>query len=229
MQTIQPSEPNRPFAVPAQSRRAKLLAAAIAGLALLDAGCGASSPNNPNARSRASFTAAAFKYSSCMRDHGLSSFPDPTMTDHDGQQVAYLTATIPEFISILRNHDLPKMNGRAGAFYCIWWGEVNDDSDGPLEMCRPVPADQAQRLAIQVPELVLRTEPAHREAFIHLGRSGQIQPAQYQLITQSLLDWVQEHTAQPIDLGARMTYLADATVPELETEGPDCDFALPIN
>jgi hypothetical protein len=30
-----------------------------------------------------------------MRDHGLSSFPDPTMTDHDGQQVAYVTATIP--------------------------------------------------------------------------------------------------------------------------------------
>ena len=40
-----------------------------------------------------------------------------------------------EFISILRNHDLPRMDGRAGAFYCIWWGEVNDDSDGPLE-CR---------------------------------------------------------------------------------------------
>lgn len=131
-----------------------------------------------------------------------------------------------EFISILRNHNLPQIDGRAGAFYCIWWGEVNDDSDGPLEMCRPVPADQAEQLAIQVPELVLRTEPAHREAFIHLGR--QIEPTQYQLITQSLLDWVKEHTAQPIDLGARMTYLADATVPELETKGPDCDFALPI-
>ena len=61
-----------------------------------------------------------------------------------------------EFISILRNHDLPKMDGRAGAFYCIWWGEVNDDSDGPLEWCRPVPTDQAEQLAIQVPELVLR-------------------------------------------------------------------------
>jgi DNA-binding transcriptional MerR regulator len=134
-----------------------------------------------------------------------------------------------EFIAILRTHDLPKMNGRAGAFYCIWWGEVNDDSDGPLEMCRPVPTDQAEQLAIQVPELMLRTEPAHREAFIHLGRSGEIEPAQYQVITQSLLDWVQERTAQPIDLGARMTYLADATVPELETKGPDCDFALPFN
>jgi DNA-binding transcriptional MerR regulator len=133
-----------------------------------------------------------------------------------------------EFISILRNHNLPKIDGRAGAFYCIWWGEVNDDSDGPLEMCRPVPTDQAEQLAVEVPELVLRTEPAHREAFIHLGRSGQIEPAQYQLITQSLLDWVQEHTAQPIDLGARMTYLADATVPELESKGPDGDFALPI-
>lgn len=95
MQTIQPSEPNRRFAVPAQSRRAELLAAAIAGLALLAAGCGASSPNDSNAGSPASFAAAAFKYSSCMRHHGLSSFPDPTMTDHDGQQVAYLTATIP--------------------------------------------------------------------------------------------------------------------------------------
>jgi DNA-binding transcriptional MerR regulator len=134
-----------------------------------------------------------------------------------------------EFISILRKHDLPRMDGRAGAFYIIWWGEVNDDSDGPLECCRPVPTDQAEQLAIQVPELVLRTEPAHREAFIHLGRVGQIEPAHWPLITQSLLDWTQEHKVQPIDLGARMTYLADATVPERETKGPDCDFVLPIN
>jgi hypothetical protein len=95
MQTIQPTEPNRPFAAPTQSRRVKLLAAAIASLALLAAGCGSSSPSSSNTPSPASFTAAAFKYSSCMRDHGLSSFPDPMMTDHNGQQVAYLTATIP--------------------------------------------------------------------------------------------------------------------------------------
>jgi DNA-binding transcriptional MerR regulator len=133
-----------------------------------------------------------------------------------------------EFISILRRHDLPRMEGRAGAFYCIWWSEVNDDSDGPLEWCRPVPADQAEQLAIQVPELVLRTEPAHREAVIHLGRWPHAEPEQWPLITQSLLDWSQEHKVQPRYLGVRMTYLADATVPELETKGPDCDFALPI-
>jgi DNA-binding transcriptional MerR regulator len=131
-----------------------------------------------------------------------------------------------EFISILRNHDLPRMDGRAGAVYCIYWGEVSDDSNGPLEWCRPVPTDQAERLAAEVSELVLRTEPAHHEAFIHLGLGTQIEPAQWQLIAQSLHGWAQEHTVQPSELGARITYLADATTPE--GQGPDCDFALPI-
>ena len=131
-----------------------------------------------------------------------------------------------EFVSILRNHDLPRMDGRAGAVYCIWWGEVSDDGDGPLEWCRPVPTDQADRLALEVPELVLRDEREHREAFIHLGPGGQTEPAQWQLITQSLQSWAQEHKVQPAELGARITYLADTTVPE--GQGPDCDFALPI-
>jgi DNA-binding transcriptional MerR regulator len=132
-----------------------------------------------------------------------------------------------EFISILRNHELPKIDGRAGAFYCIWWGEVGDDSDGPLEWCRPVPTDQAEHLARQVPELVLRDEPAHREAFIDLGRGPHTDPARDQLITLSLRSWVREHEALPAALGARMTYLVDAGTST--GQGPDCDFALPIS
>jgi DNA-binding transcriptional MerR regulator len=131
-----------------------------------------------------------------------------------------------EFISILRNHDLPRVDGRAGAFYCIWWGEVSDDSDGPLEWCRPVPTSEAERLAAEVPELVLRIEPAHREAFVHLGPGGQLEPAQWQLVTQSLLGWAEEHTVQASELGARITCLADASTPA--GQGPDCDFALPM-
>lgn len=135
-----------------------------------------------------------------------------------------------EFISILRNHDLPRIDGRAGAFYCIWWGEVSDDSDGPLEWCRPVPTDPAQQLATHVPELVLREEPAHREAFIHLGPWPHPEPAQWPLITQSLRNWSQKHKVQTTELGAlgvRMTYHVDATTPA--GQGPDCDFALPFN
>jgi DNA-binding transcriptional MerR regulator len=131
-----------------------------------------------------------------------------------------------EFVSILREHHLPTMEGRAGAVFSIYWGEVSDDSDGPVEWCRPVPTDQAEQLADKVPELVLRNEPAHREAFIHLGPGGQVEPAQWQLISQALHGWLEEHTAQPSGLGARITYLADPTTPE--GQGPDCDFAIPI-
>jgi hypothetical protein len=95
MQTTQPPDTNPPPVAPSRSRRATPVAAAIASLALLAAGCGSSSPSSSGTGSPATFTAAAFKYSSCMREHGLSSFPDPTMTDHNGQQVAYLAVTIP--------------------------------------------------------------------------------------------------------------------------------------
>src|SRR5450755_2263281 len=50
-----------------------------------------------------------------------------------------------------------------------------------------------------------------RSGRFHLGRHGQIEPAQWPLITQSLHSWAQEHKAQPNELGARMTYLAGAT------------------
>ena len=42
-----------------------------------------------------------------------------------------------EFIGMLRDRDLPRIEGREGATFCIYWGEVSADSDGPLEWCRP--------------------------------------------------------------------------------------------
>src|ERR1035441_218051 len=56
---------------------------------------------------------------------------------------------------------LPKMDGREGAMFTIYWGEVSADSDGPVEMCKPVPAEEAKALTSHYPDLSLRTEPAH--------------------------------------------------------------------
>jgi DNA-binding transcriptional MerR regulator len=131
-----------------------------------------------------------------------------------------------EFVTILRNHDLPRVDGRAGAVFSIYWGEVSDDSDGPVEWCRPLPSDQAEQLAAEVPELILREEPAHREAFIQIGPGGRVQPAAWQRISQSMHGWAQEHNVQPSELGARITYLADPTTPQ--GQGPDCELAIPI-
>jgi DNA-binding transcriptional MerR regulator len=131
-----------------------------------------------------------------------------------------------EFVALLRRLALPRIEGQAGAVFCIYWGEVSDDSDGPIEWCRPVPDDQARALAAETPELELRTEPAHREALVQLGPGGQLAPAQWQLVSRSLRTWTEQHGAHPSDLGARVTFVASS--PLTETSVPDCDFAVPL-
>jgi hypothetical protein len=64
-----------------------------------------------------------------------------------------------EFIALLRSHPLPSIPGTEGATFCIYLRQVNDDGDGPLGWCRPVPNDLASALAWELPELTLRTEP----------------------------------------------------------------------
>jgi DNA-binding transcriptional MerR regulator len=137
-----------------------------------------------------------------------------------------------EFIAILRERPLPKMEGREGAFFCIWWGLVNDDGDGPIEWCKPVPAAQAEALASRYPELSLRTEPAHLEAFVALPDHGD-EALHWQLAMESLWAWAQEQeqehkdepvTLEPEDLGMRVTHLPSA----LNTDEPYRDLALPF-
>jgi DNA-binding transcriptional MerR regulator len=144
-----------------------------------------------------------------------------------------------EFIAILRERPLPKMSGRDGSMYSIYWGEVSADSDGPVEWCRPVPQSDAEALAPHYPELRLRTEPAHREAYVVLpndaipaGPGGK--PAvHWQLASEALRAWAAEHiidpeslALQPEDLGLRITYFSSG--PINETSAPYCDFAVPF-
>ena len=48
-----------------------------------------------------------------------------------------------EFIAILRERPLPKIEGRAGAFFCIYWSHPSADGDGLIEWCKPVPQAEA--------------------------------------------------------------------------------------
>jgi hypothetical protein len=131
-----------------------------------------------------------------------------------------------EFIALLRQYRLPALEGRAGAFFQIFWGEVSEDSDGPIEWCRPVPADQAEALVARCPELTLRTEPAHGEAFVPIG-DGQVDGAEWQVGSGSLEAWSdqQQHNVdiRMASLGLRITYLPSEV-------GQDTyqDFAVPF-
>lgn len=134
-----------------------------------------------------------------------------------------------EFIGIIRDERFPRMEGREGAMFSIYWAEVSPDSDGPMEMCKPVPDDEAEALAGQFPELTLRVEPAHREAYVDLGPAGPqgVDTARWPLVEQALRTWAQEKGIDPMpELGVRITYLASG--PPNETNGPDCDFAVPF-
>ena len=140
-----------------------------------------------------------------------------------------------EFIAILRERPLPKIEGREGAFFCIYWSHPTADGDGLIEWCKPVPPGEAHALAEHYPELTLRTEPAHWEMFVALPAGyGAVQ---WNLACESLDTWAQEQerehegdrlTLTPEDLGLRTTYLA--TGPVTETSVPDdyCDFAVPF-
>ncbi|NNN01691.1 MAG: MerR family transcriptional regulator [Acidimicrobiaceae bacterium] len=144
-----------------------------------------------------------------------------------------------EFIAILRERPLPKMEGREGAMFSIYWGEVSADSDGPVEWCKPVPEADAQALASHYPELALRTEPAHREAYVALANDalptgpGGDRGVQRQLVSEALRVWAENGgihpeslTLKPDDLGVRITYLANG--PVTEASPPYCDFAVPF-
>jgi DNA-binding transcriptional MerR regulator len=141
-----------------------------------------------------------------------------------------------EFIAILRERPLPKMEGREGAMFSIYWGEVSADSDGPAEWCKPVPEADAQSLAEHYPELSLRTEPAHREAYVAIPNDalstepGGTPGVQWQLASESLRAWAEEQGVNPESqleaLGVRITYFASG--PVTETSAPYCDFAVPF-
>lgn len=145
-----------------------------------------------------------------------------------------------EFIAILRERPLPKMEGREGAMFSIYWGEVSADSDGPVEWCKPVPAADAQALAPHYPELSLRSEPAHREAYVAIPNDplptgpGGSPSVHYQLAGEALHAWaaeqffnIEELTLEPEDLGMRITYFSSSW-PVTATSAPYCDFAAPF-
>jgi DNA-binding transcriptional MerR regulator len=140
-----------------------------------------------------------------------------------------------EFVAILRERPLPKIEGRQGAFFCIYWSHPTPDSDGLIEWCKPVPSAEARALAEHYPELTLRTEPAHLEMFVTLP--GDYGSAEWNLACESLDTWGQEQALQhegdrlaltPEDLGLRTTYLPSGPMTPGNIPDDYIDLAIPF-
>ncbi|MBS2965642.1 MerR family transcriptional regulator [Actinocrinis puniceicyclus] len=135
-----------------------------------------------------------------------------------------LMAVGKEFIGTFREAGVRPGSGAAGAPFVIYYGEVNQDSDGPIEWCWPVPEEQAQELAARFPGLTLRTDPAHQEAYTHQGPAAQLGAARAALAGERLLAWVREQHLRPVG-GFRVMYLGGAAN---GGSGPDCDLVVPV-
>ncbi|MFG2819009.1 MerR family transcriptional regulator [Kitasatospora sp. NPDC048365] len=108
--------------------------------------------------------------------------------------------------------------GVAGAPFVVYHGEVNEDGDGPVEMC--VPIDPARAAGPTAPH---RTEPAHREAYTRLVKS-QVEYPQILSAYDAVHRWITDRGLAVGD-APREVYFADWA-----TAGPSddvCDIAFP--
>jgi DNA-binding transcriptional MerR regulator/effector-binding domain-containing protein len=113
----------------------------------------------------------------------------------------------------------PQFGGITGPVIAIYHGEVNEDSDGPVEVCAPISADQAT-----TPNVPTRIEPAHREAYTRI-RKSQVQFPEILSAYDAVDQWITSNGRQMTG-PPREVYFAD-----FMNAGPDdevVDIAFPI-
>jgi DNA-binding transcriptional MerR regulator len=115
----------------------------------------------------------------------------------------------------------PGMQGIAGCPFLVFYGEVSDDSDGPIELCRPVASDGTADPATVTADVQRRVEPAHDEAFIRIAMKDMGWPALAPAV-DALEAWVREQRRQPAG-ALRQVLIADQRTAAPDT--PVCDLS----
>jgi len=127
-----------------------------------------------------------------------------------------------DLIARLRPVAKPRPGDPVSAPFVIYHGEVSEDSDGPVELCWPVPDAEAAELGARFPDLVLRTDPAHQEAFVHLGQE-RLEREQLVPVLEGMGAWLTAQHRQPAG-GLRNVLISN---PQSGT-GPDGEWAFPL-
>ncbi|GAA2365148.1 MerR family transcriptional regulator [Dactylosporangium salmoneum] len=128
---------------------------------------------------------------------------------------AWIDEAIGRLLKLARGHG----DGMAGPCFIIYHGEVNEDSDGPVEICLPVRPDPARAI-----EAATRVEPAHREAYTRITKA-QVAFPQILSAYDAVRQWTEREGVLP-SASPREVYFAD-----FGAAGPDdlvCDVAQPI-
>jgi DNA-binding transcriptional MerR regulator len=115
------------------------------------------------------------------------------------------------------------IEGVAGCPFLVFYGEVSEDSDGPMELCRPV-AGVTDGQATAMADVQLRVEPPHDEVFIRLASKDMGWPRMLPAV-EALEAWVKEQHRQPAG-PLRQVLIADQRSASPAT--PVCDLSVPL-
>jgi DNA-binding transcriptional MerR regulator len=108
-----------------------------------------------------------------------------------------------------------RTGGTTGPRFVIFHGAVNEDADGPVEVCVPVGAAGAGR-----------TEPAHREAFIQVVK-GHFEAPQILSVYDTARRWVRDH-GHTVTAAPREVYCYGTDSQTAAPTDPVCDVAVPF-
>lgn len=112
-----------------------------------------------------------------------------------------------------------EFGGMVGPQFVVYHGEVNQDSDGPVEICTPIDPAVDVGGAVSV-----RREPAHREVYLRL-RKAQVGYPQILSAYDSLAAWIARE-GLPSSAPPREIYFTDFGSAAATDEV--CDVAFPI-
>lgn len=126
-----------------------------------------------------------------------------------------LSATVAAAIARLSRRAADH-GGVAGGTLIFFHGEVNEDSDGPVEVCIPVASASA----------ATRREPAHREAYVTVTRA-QFEWPQILSAYDAVEEWIDRHGLACVG-SPREIYRAGLDPSAAAATDEVCDVAFPI-
>lgn len=119
-----------------------------------------------------------------------------------------------------RLHTIAETNGGVtGPAFIIYHGEVNEESDGPVEVCVPVAHERVGTI-----DAATRIEPAHQEAYTRI-RKAQVEFPQILDAYEAVEQWMAKNN-RSMTGSPREVYFTD-----FMNAGPDdevCDIAFPV-
>lgn len=132
---------------------------------------------------------------------------------------AFLAGAFPRLRAVA-----PGMPGIEGVPFVVYYGEVSADSDGPVELCRPVAMDTPEGAVTGSPDIQVRAEPAHEEAYIRLSVAEMAWPRMLPF-ADALERWGRDHDRRPA-APLRQVLFADLRTASPGTQA--CDLSVPL-